>query len=91
LLKAQTANKRQQQCLKYVRSRVSAQWLEITYLTRRTEHVVALSQTCTHIVFGLSLKKDSLNCAYLQKGMRIIDKNGIENVLASLRANGEKI
>jgi large subunit ribosomal protein L28 len=25
------------------------------------------------------------------KGMRIIDKNGIENVLASLRANGEKI
>jgi large subunit ribosomal protein L28 len=25
------------------------------------------------------------------KGMRIIDKNGIEQVLAGLRANGEKV
>ena len=41
--------------------------------------------------FWIESEKRFVKLRVSTKGMRIIDKNGIENVLASLRANGEKI
>ena len=41
--------------------------------------------------FWIESEKRFVKLRISTKGMRIIDKNGIENVLASLRANGEKI
>jgi large subunit ribosomal protein L28 len=41
--------------------------------------------------FWVESEKRFVKLRVSTKGMRIIDKNGIENVLASLRANGEKI
>ncbi|MGB1159035.1 MAG: 50S ribosomal protein L28 [Porticoccaceae bacterium] len=41
--------------------------------------------------FWLESEKRFVKLRVSTKGMRIIDKNGIEQVLADLRANGEKI
>jgi large subunit ribosomal protein L28 len=41
--------------------------------------------------FWIESEKRFVKLRVSTKGMRIIDKNGIENVLAGLRANGEKI
>jgi large subunit ribosomal protein L28 len=41
--------------------------------------------------FWIESEKRFVKLRVSTKGMRIIDKNGIENVLASLRASGEKI
>ena len=54
---------------------------------------IALADACltyTITVFGLNLKSASFRCAS-PKGMRIIDKRGIETVLSELRARGEKV
>jgi large subunit ribosomal protein L28 len=41
--------------------------------------------------FWVEAEKRFVKLRVSGKGMRIIDKNGIEKVLANLRANGEKI
>ncbi len=41
--------------------------------------------------FWIESEKRFVKLRVSTKGMRIIDKNGIEQVLADLRANGEKI
>jgi large subunit ribosomal protein L28 len=41
--------------------------------------------------FWVEAEKRFVKLRVSTKGMRIIDKNGIEQVLAGLRANGQKI
>jgi large subunit ribosomal protein L28 len=41
--------------------------------------------------FWVESEKRFVKLRVSTKGMRIIDKNGIENVLSGLRANGEKV
>jgi large subunit ribosomal protein L28 len=41
--------------------------------------------------FWVESEKRFVKLRVSTKGMRIIDKNGIEQVLAGLRANGEKV
>jgi ribosomal protein L28 len=82
LFQGQNRKQRQQQCPEYVRSQASAQWLETMYLTRRTELVVALSQIFTLTAFWVESEKRFVKLRVSTKGMRIIDKNGIEQVLS---------
>ena len=53
-------------------------------------HVVVFFQTFTLTVSGLKVKNRFVTLRLTAKGMRIIDKKGIDAVLAEIRARGEK-
>jgi large subunit ribosomal protein L28 len=47
--------------------------------------------TCTSAASGSPARTAGSSCAFPAHALRTIDKNGIESVLAELRARGEKI
>jgi len=61
------------------------------YLTQKTTLSVVFCLICTPIVFGLNPRTRFVKLRVSSKGMRIIDKNGIESVLTDMRARGEKV
>ncbi len=78
-------------CLEYVKLQVSVQLLVTMYHTQRTAHDVVFYLTYKHTVFWVESENRFVKLRLSTKGMRIIDKKGIDSVLADIRANGEKV
>ena len=60
-------------------------------LMQKIEPKEPSSPTYININSGLNLKKRFINLTVSAKGMRIIDKKGIDQVLSEIRSRGEKI
>jgi ribosomal protein L28 len=61
------------------------------YLTQKTTPNVVFCQTFTLTVSGVEAEKRFVTLRLTAKGMRIIDKRGIDSVLAEVRARGENV
>jgi large subunit ribosomal protein L28 len=61
------------------------------FRTPRIAPSAASCRTCTNHRFWIESEKRFVSLRVSSKGMRIIDKRGIEAVLEELRARGEKV
>ena len=61
------------------------------YRMQKTVLSVAFCRICIAIVFWLEAEKRFVSLRVSSKGMRIIDKKGIDVIVAELRGRGETV